>query len=435
MWYETNVIYQIYPLGLCGAPSENDGVRINRISRLNGWVEHLTRLGVGAVLFNPLFESDRHGYDTRVFGHLDARLGDDGDLEALCSRLRAVGIRVILDGVFNHVGRGFWAFRDVIRQRAASPYRDWFYLNFDGDTDRHDGFWYESWEGHTELVKMNLQNPAVSDMLLEQVTDWHRRFGISGLRLDVAYMLNRDFMQRLRAHVQAMDPDFWLVGEMIHGDYKSIMNDTMCHSVTNYECAKGLVSACNSLNLFEIGHSLHRQFGDEPWALYRGACPMSFVDNHDISRAATAMKNRRQLPALYTILMTMPGVPCLYYGSEWGITGDKAKGDSDLRPDIEAPQWNDLTDLLAGLCAVRQQFPVLGRGAFRILQMTNRQLVFRRGTGADSLIIAVNIDDQPAVLHFDAGCGRAVDRISGAVHDFGGGSAIEAYGCRIWAPC
>ena len=124
MWFDQSVIYQIYPLGLCGAPEDNDGVRESRILRLLDWVEHIKKLGADTVLFNPLFESDRHGYDTRDYFQLDCRLGTNEDFAQVCDAFHQAGIRVMLDGVFNHVGRGFWAFRDVQEKRWDSPYKD-----------------------------------------------------------------------------------------------------------------------------------------------------------------------------------------------------------------------------------------------------------------------------------------------------------------------
>ena len=183
MWYNDSVFYQIYPLGLCGAPEENDGVQAHRILKLADWAEHIERLGCGALLLNPVFESDRHGYDTRDYRRVDCRLGTNEDLKAVVEAFHARGVRVVLDGVFNHVGRGFWAFRDVRERKWDSPYKDWFRISFDGNSNYNDGFWYEGWEGHYELVKLNLQNPAVVDYLLDTVRFWVEEFGIDGLRL------------------------------------------------------------------------------------------------------------------------------------------------------------------------------------------------------------------------------------------------------------
>ncbi len=432
MWFEDQVIYQIYPLGLCGAPEENDGVTKPRILRLLDWVEHIRALGADTVLFNPLFESDRHGYDTRDYFTVDRRLGTEEDLARVCDALHKAGIRVVFDGVFNHVGRGFWAFEDVRKNRWDSPYKDWFHLSFDGNSNYNDGFWYEGWEGHYELVKLNLQNPAVVRHQFDAIRSWVDRFHIDGLRLDVSYCLPPDYLAQLRDFCQSISPDFWLVGETLHGDYNRWMNDRACHSVTNYECYKGLWSAFNSMNLFEIGHSLNRQFGSEPWCLYRGKTLLNFLDNHDVSRIASILQNPAHLQPAYGLLFAMPGVPCVYYGSEWGISGDKKSGDAALRPAIEAPQANPLTAWISQLAHARRRCPALTRGGYRTVLLTNRQFIFERAGGGQRVLVAINADEAPFSAHFDAGCGQAVDLITGAAHDFGGGSELAPYSCAYW---
>ena len=357
MWADSAVFYQIYPLGLCGAPFENDGVLTHRIRKLNSWIPHLRKLGITAVYFSPLFESDTHGYNTRDYRKVDCRLGDNDDLKDLILHLHENGIRVILDGVFNHVGRGFFGFRDVQEKKWDSPYKDWFHLSFDGNSNYNDGFWYEGWEGNYDLVKLNLSNPAVTDYLMESVKFWIDEFDIDGLRLDVAYMVDREFLKRLRRETASWKEDFFLAGEMIGGDYNQIMNDEMCHSVTNYECRKGIYSSMNSYNLYEIKSSLERQFGPDPWCLYTGKHLFSFVDNHDVSRIASELTNPNHLKLSYALMYCMPGIPMIYYGSEWGILGDKKDGDPALRPALEAPEWNDLTDYLAKLGEIRASEP------------------------------------------------------------------------------
>ena len=432
MWYNDSVFYQIYPLGLCGAPEENDGVQAHRILKLADWAEHIERLGCGALLLNPVFESDRHGYDTRDYRRVDCRLGTNEDLKAVVEAFHARGVRVVLDGVFNHVGRGFWAFRDVRERKWDSPYKDWFRISFDGNSNYNDGFWYEGWEGHYELVKLNLQNPAVVDYLLDTVRFWVEEFGIDGLRLDVAYCLDEGFLRRLRGFCDGLKGDFFLVGETLHGDYKRWMAPDKCHSVTNYECYKGLYSSLNDMNLFEIGHSLKRQFGSEPWALYRGMSLMSFVDNHDVTRAASVLRNPEHLPVIYGLLFAMPGIPCVYYGSEWGANGEKRSGDAALRPAFERPEWNALTDAIAAMIRARSASPALREGAYREVLLTNRQYVFERRTEGERVLCAFNADAAPYTAHFDAGCGRAEELISGEAHDFGGGSVLPPRSVSYW---
>ena len=432
MWFDQAVVYQIYPLGLCGAPADNDGAEEPRILRLLDWVAHIKKLGADTVLLNPVFDSDRHGYDTRDYFRVDPRLGSNEDLAAVCRAFHEAGIRVLLDGVFNHVGRGFWAFRDVQEKKWDSPYQDWFHISFDGNSNYNDGFWYEGWEGHYELVKLNLANPAVVDHQFQAIRSWVEQYGIDGLRLDVAYCLPPDYLKRLRAFTDGLKPDFVLLGETLHGDYNRWMNNEMCHSVTNYECYKGLWSAFNSRNLFEIGHSLARQFGPEPWTVYKGTHPLSFLDNHDVTRIASQLADPNHLPAAYALMFGMPGVPAVYYGSEWGLTGRKEEGDAALRPALEKPEWNELTDWIARLARAKRENPALCYGGYRNVVLTNRQLIFERRCDQERVLVAVNADAEPYTAHFDAGCGLAWDLITGERHDFGGGSQLPPYSAFFW---
>lgn len=208
MWAYESVFYQIYPIGFCGAPRVNDGVTVPRIRKVSDWAEHIASLGCNAVYFSPIFESDSHGYDTRDFRKVDCRLGTNEDFAAVCKTLHEHGIKVVLDGVFNHVGRGFWAFKDVQEKKWDSPYKDWFHISFDGNSNYNDGFWYEGWEGHFELVKLNLRHPDVQHHIFECIRQWKDEFGIDGLRLDVAYCLDKDFIRALRGFCDSLSPTF-----------------------------------------------------------------------------------------------------------------------------------------------------------------------------------------------------------------------------------
>lgn len=432
MWAEKSVFYQIYPIGFCGAPRQNDGIAKPRILKIGDWAEHIVKLGCNAVYLSPIFESDSHGYDTRDFRKIDCRLGTNEEFAAVCKTLHENGIKVVLDGVFNHVGRGFWAFEDVRKHKRDSPYKDWFQISFDGNSNYNDGFWYEGWEGHYELVKLNLRNTAVVQHIFECIRGWVREFDIDGLRLDVAYCLDRDFLKQLRAFCETLKPEFYLIGEMLHGDYNQVVNDSMLHSCTNYECYKGLYSSLNSLNLFEITHSLLRQFGPENWALYRGKHLLSFVDNHDVTRAASILTNPKHLPLLYAMLLGMPGIPCIYYGSEWGAEGEKHQGDDALRPCFEEPEWNELTDTIAAMIRARHESDALCMGSFTQVLLTNKQCIWQRKTDKERVLVALNIDSEPYTAHFDAGCGLAVDLITGEKHDFGGGSELPPFSAAYW---
>ena len=414
MWAYEGIFYQIYPIGFCGAPTANDGKTVSRILKLKDWSSYLESLGISSILLNPIFESDNHGYDTRDYKKIDCRLGTNEDFAEVCKDLHAHNVKIVLDGVFNHVGRGFWAFKDVQEKKWDSPYKDWFCINFDGNSCYNDGFWYEGWEGHFELVKLNLANSAVVDYLLECVKGWIDEFDIDGLRLDVAYCLDRNFMKRLRSFCQELKPDFALIGEVLFGDYNQIVNDEMLHSCTNYECYTGIYSSFNSMNMFEIAHSLNRQYGPEQWCIYRGKHLMSFVDNHDVTRIASILTNKNHLPLTYGRLLGMPGVPCIYYGSEWGEEGVKApNNDYALRPCFEEPKPNELTEEIKKMIHVRTGSNALCHGSYRNVVLTNHQLIFERRTDDERMLVAINASDAPFTAHNGELGGTMTDLLTG----------------------
>ena len=432
MWAYESVFYQIYPLGFCGAPYENDGKLAHRILKVKEWIPHIKKLGADAIYFSPVFESDTHGYNTRDYSKIDCRLGTNEDFKEVCEALHKEGVKVVLDGVFNHVGRGFTAFEDVLNNRENSPYKDWFHIDFNGNSGYNDGLWYEGWEGNYDLVKLNLNNPAVVEHIFSAVKGWVEEFDIDGLRLDVAYCLTPDFLRQLRAFTDGLKEDFFLVGETLHGDYKQWMNPQMLHSVTNYECYKGLFSSFNSMNLFEIVHSLLRQFGPEEWTLYKGQHMLSFVDNHDVTRIASNLTDEKHLPLIYALAFGMPGIPCVYYGSEWGAKAKKEEGDPALRASFEEPLENGLTEWIGKLSEAKKNSKELNYGGFRSILLTNKQCIFERKTDTGRVLVAINADREEYHAHFDAGCGMAVDLISGNEHDFGGGSRLPGYSAYFW---
>ena len=432
MWANESVFYQIYPLGFCGAPFENDGILTNRIQKVKDWIPHIKKLGANAIYFSPVFESDTHGYNTRDYKKIDVRLGTNEDFKEICDSLHDEGIKVILDGVFNHVGRGFFGFVDVLKNREASPYRDWFHIDFNGNSNYNDGLWYEGWEGNYDLVKLNLKNEDVISYLFSCIEYWISYFEIDGLRLDVAYCLDHDFLRRLRSFCDSKKQDFFLVGETLHGDYNQIMNDSMLHSVTNYECYKGLYSSFNSMNMFEINHSLLRQFGPENWTLYKGKHLLSFVDNHDVTRVASILTNEKHLPLIYALLFGMPGIPCVYYGSEWGAKAKKEEGDPALRASFDAPIDNELSAYIAKLAEIKKASHALNYGDFRSVVLTNKQCIFERKTDKERYFIAINADETEFFAQFDAGCQYATEMLTDTLHDFSGGSTLAPYTAYYW---
>lgn len=430
MWAFESVFYQIYPLGFCGAPFENDGIAADRILKVKDWIPHMKKMGINAVYFGPVFESDTHGYNTRDYTKIDTRLGSNEDFKKVCEELHKNGIKVVLDGVFNHVGRGFWAFLDVLKNREASPYVNWFgRIDFGGNSNYNDGLWYEGWEGNYDLVKLNLNNDDVVNHIFSAVEGWINEFDIDGIRLDVAYCLDKGFLNRLRAFTDSKKEDFFLVGEVLHGEYGRMLNEMNIHSVTNYQCYKGLHSALNSYNMFEIIHSLLRLFGPEDWTVCRGAHLLSFADNHDVTRAASILQNPNHLKLIYALVFGMPGIPCVYYGSEWGTKADKSEGDPALRPSFAEPEWNELTDLISRMAKAKKESKALNYGSFKSVVLTNRACIFERSFEDERVLVAINIDENEYTAHADFNAGCAVDLISGNSFDFGGGAHLAPYSC------
>ncbi len=434
-----SVIYNIYPLGFCGAPKENDGELNYRLDKIYDCIEHFKKLSVNVIVFNPLFESSRHGYDTIDYKRVDCRLGDNESFKKICDTLHENGIRVILDGVFNHVGRDFFAFKDVREKKWDSPYRDWFQnLNFDGNSPMGDPFWYEGWAGHYDLVKLNLQNQDVVNHLLDAVSFWIDAFNIDGLRLDAADVIDPGFFKKLKNLCKSKKPDFWLYGEITHGDYNRWANPEMLDSVTNYECYKGLYSSHNDHNYFEIAHSLQRQFSNG--GIYRNIYTYNFVDNHDVNRIASNLKDKNHLFPIYTMLYTMPGVPSIYYGSEYGIEGKRTReSDYELRPCLDlnnVPNANyQLFDFIAKLGKIRLALDALKYGRFENINIMNEKLVYKRYTDIQTVFVMFNLTDHTERIGFDSRCNaKLTDVLNGnQVFDCNGWCELEvdAYSSRI----
>lgn len=400
------VIYNIYPLGFCGAPKHNDGKLEYRLDKIYDIIDHLKKMSVNVVVFNPLFESTSHGYDTIDYRKVDKRLGDNESFKKICKALHDNGIRIMLDGVFNHVGRDFFAFKDVQEHLWDSRYCGWFQnLNFDGNSPLGDRFWYEGWEGHYELVKLNLHNPEVVDYLLGSVNFWIDEFDIDGLRLDAADCVDIDFFKKLRYTCKSRKPDFWLYGEIIHGDYNRWANSDTLDSVTNYECYKGIYSSHNEHNYFEIAHSLNRQFANG--GIYQNIYTYNFVDNHDVNRIASVLRDKNHLFNVYTMLYTMPGVPSIYYGSEFGIEGMRTShSDAELRPCLDLnniPNASyELFNHIAKLGKVRLALEALKYGKFENANIKNETLVYKRFSDNQTVFVAFNLTNHDERIGFDA---------------------------------
>ncbi len=440
-WYDEAVFYHIYPLGLAGAPKQNDyGEPVHRLNTLLPWVDHIKEIGGSALYIGPLFESVGHGYETTDYKKLDSRLGTNEDLTAFVAYCHEQGIKVIFDGVFNHTGRDFFAFKDIQANRENSHYKDWYCnVNFWGNNEYNDGFSYDNWGGYNLLVKLNQKNPAVVDYICDVIRFWVSEFDVDGIRLDAADVLDFDFMKALRRTANEVKPDFWLMGEVIHGDYSRWVNGETLHSVTNYTLHKALYSGHNDHNYFEIAHTVRRLQNMGTLKLY------NFVDNHDVERIYTKLTNKAHFAPVHVLLYTLPGVPSIYYGSEFGIEGRKEYGSDDsLRPALNIEDYKDsvktnpCTALIAALGKVRQAVPALSYGSYDELMLTNRQFAYARDLNGTRVIVSVNNDDAPAGMHLAAGnCTAYIGALSGekvSVQDGHINITQPANSGEIWVP-
>lgn len=445
-WYDEAVFYHIYPLGLTGAPKENPyGKPEHRLNTLLPWISHIKEIGCNALYIGPLFESVGHGYETTDYKKLDSRLGTNEDLTGFVAECHKQGIKVILDGVFNHTGRDFFAFQDIRKNRENSAYKDWYCnVNFWGNNSFNDGFSYENWGGYDLLVKLNQHNPAVKDYICDVIRFWVSEFDIDGIRLDAADVLDFNYMQALRHTANEVKPDFWLMGEVIHGDYTRWVNEGTLHSVTNYNLHKALYSGHNEHNYFEIAHTVKRLYGmggNRP----DGLKLYNFVDNHDVERIYTRLNNKAHFTPVHILLYTLPGVPSVYYGSEFGIEGKKERfSDDSLRPALkladyaDAAKNNSFTRLIAALGKTRQNTPALSYGEYNELLLTNRQYAFSRNHNGQSVVVTVNNDDSDYTMTVSAGnTAEYIGALSGEKVSVNGGRItvnVKANSGEIWLP-
>ena len=440
-WYNEAIFYHIYPLGLTGAPKHNDySAPVSRLNTLLPWIDHIREIGCTALYIGPLFESVGHGYETTDYKKLDSRLGTNEDLKNFVAACHEKEIKVIFDGVFNHTGRDFFAFKDIQQNREHSRYLNWYCnVNFGGNTEYNDGFSYENWGGYNLLVKLNQRNPEVQNYICDVIRFWVSEFDVDGIRLDAADVLDFDFMRALRRTAAEVKEDFWLMGEVIHGDYSRWVNGETLHSVTNYALHKALYSGHNDHNYFEIAHTVKYLQNMGNLDLY------NFVDNHDVERIYTKLSNKAHFAPVHVLLYTLPGVPSIYYGSEFGIEGKKEKfSDDSLRPALDikdyadAVQKNPCTALIAALGKIRQHTPALSYGSYAELQLTNRQFAFARDLDGIRVIVTVNNDDNAADMSLPAGnCAEYIGTLTGRkvpVQDGRINVTVAANSGEIWVP-
>ena len=414
---------------------------VHRLNTLLPWIDHIKEIGCTALYIGPLFESVGHGYETTDYKKLDSRLGTNEDLTAFVKgmsrkrhpRLSSTAYSTT-PAVISSLSR--------ISSRTASIHRylNWYCnVNFWGNNEYNDGFSYDNWGGYNLLVKLNQRNPEVQNYICDVIRYWVSEFDVDGIRLDAADVLDFDFMRALRRTAEEVKPDFWLMGEVIHGDYSRWVNGETLHSVTNYALHKALYSGHNDHNYFEIAHTVKYLQNMGNLDLY------NFVDNHDVERIYTKLSNKAHFNPVHVLLYTLPGVPSIYYGSEFGIEGRKERSSDDsLRPVLDladyadAKETNPCTALVAALGKIRQNTPALSYGSYAELLLTNRQFAFARDLDGVRVVVTVNNDDNDAWMNLPAGnAAEYVGTLTGEKVTVEGGRinvCVHANSGEIWVP-
>lgn len=397
-WVDHLIGWHVYPLGFVGAPARLESQEVShRLAHLGAWLDHAVALGCSSLALGPVFSSASHGYDILDYFTIDPRLGDDDDFDHLLQAAHARGLSVLLDGVFNHVSR-----RNRIVQDAQSAGPD----SDAGRMVRWCAGRLDVFEGHSDLVALNHDNPAVREHVTRIMNYWCGR-GVDGWRLDAAYSVNPEFWAAVLPSVREKYPDVWIFGEVIHGDYASIVRASGMDSVTQYELWKGIWSSIESRNFFELDHALgrHNEFSD-------AFTPMTFVGNHDVTRIASRVGQDGAVLAT-AILATIGGIPLIYYGDELAYRGVKEErfgGDDDIRPVFPASPA-DLSNLGAdtlrahqSLLGLRRRHPWLVDARTESLDLTNERYVYRTGVpGVEPLIVELDVRDGCSVLIREAG--------------------------------
>jgi cyclomaltodextrinase / maltogenic alpha-amylase / neopullulanase len=434
-WTEHAVWWQVYPLGFTGAPAQSgDGPVAHRLGRLEAWLDYAVELGVSGLALGPLFASHTHGYDTVDHFRIDSRLGDEGDFDRLARAAHERGLRILLDGVFNHVGRGFPAFAAVLEQGPAAPTASWFRLSWPDNAPSGTEPGYQTFEGHRQLVALNHDEPAVADYVTAVMKHWLER-GADGWRLDAAYAVPPAFWAKVLPQVRAARPDVYIVGEVIHGDYAAIVRESGMDSVTQYELWKATWSSLNDANFFELAWALDRHNG-----FTDGYVPFTFVGNHDVTRLASKLTDLRHLPHALAILFTVSGTPSIYYGDEQGFRGikeDRPGGDDAVRPAFPdtpahlAPYGWDTYRLHQHLIGLRRRNPWLHRASTNILHLANTNLAYEAHHDDRRLITALNVADIPGHLPAPHAC--TIQAGTGALRHPGTPNASIELAPHSWA--
>lgn len=404
-WSDYAIFWHVYPLGFTGAPAAAvPGAAVeHRLRRLGGWLDYAVGLGCSGLLLGPIFASETHGYDTVDHFRIDPRLGDDADFDELVTQARARGLRIVLDGVFNHVGRAFPKFTEAEVAGPASPAASW----FRPETGDDGAVTYGTFEGHRQLVALNHESPEVAAYVGDVMRHWLDR-GASGWRLDAAYHVPAGFWRAVLPGVREGHPDAWFVGEMIHGDYAAYAQAGDLDAITAYELWKAIWSSLNDGNLFELAWALKRHN-----ATLDGTMPQTFAGNHDVTRLASRLDDERHLGHALAILFTVGGVPSVYYGDEQayrGIKEDRAGGDDAIRPEFPAspdelaPYGQEVYRLHQRLIGLRRRHPWLVRARTEPLHLANRTAALcSTSPESDTRVITLlNLGDEPYRFDLDA---------------------------------
>jgi glycosidase len=402
---ERIIWWQLHPVSFLGAEPHalpESAPPVHRLAQLEPWLDYLVELGCDGLALGPVFASSSHGYDTVDHLRIDPRLGTGDDFDRLVAACRARGVKLLLDGVFNHVGRDFGPFRDVLAHGASSSYAPWFRLDFEAGGP--DGFGYADFEGHRDLVALNHAEPAVQDYVCGVMDHWLRR-GAYGWRLDAAYAVPSAFWRAVTDRVRADHPDAWFVGEVIHGDYTAAVRDGGLDSVTQYELWKALRSCLNDRNFFELAWALDRHDG-----FAEAFRPLTFVGNHDVTRLAGALEDQRHLPHALAVLFTVAGTPSVYAGDEQAFQGvkyERADGDAEIRPAFPAgpaglaPYGWPVYRLHQDLIGLRRRNPWLTRARVQVSQLDNQSFAYRVADpdgNAPGLAVLLNVSDAPVAF-------------------------------------
>lgn len=410
-WARQAIFYHIYPFGFLKTPSTNDlsGAVEPRLADLRSWYDHIANLGINAIWLGPVFESLSHGYDTVDYLTVDRRLGDTPLLHQIVDELHERGIRVILDGVFHHTSREFFAFRELRQHRQDSRYKDWYLVYWESDSDYGDGFAYECWEGHQSLPKLNLANPDTRRHIFDVARYWLSEIGIDGWRLDVAYCIPAEFWWEFRRVCKEVKPDCLLLAEMIHGDYRAWVAPDLLDVGTNYQVYTAIWRSLNERNYWELRAVSERAWHPD-WGLYKDLVLFNFIGNHDVPRILAEIREPRHIYPALIFLMTVPGIPCLYYGDELGLHSDPRES----MPPPDAP-WPDrdraIYNAIVQLAQIRKDHPSLMYGSFRVLNVNDLTFAYLRQHSAEHAVVVLNAGDKPAGLELSVGAEGIQDGI------------------------